>query len=147
MPFKFLHEHSTQVKHVSGTCICVAWTYDDFSTPTSDVGEMQVPGGSHTVRHASKRQRLSLLEVDDLFNPPSTSALFPALNPVTSHADATALSHHSLVAAYIDTIEVCGQQNQAGLFVWTSASLCARACKMSVVATLAELIVHVGIMT
>lgn len=67
---------------------------------------MQMYGAPQDMNHASKRQRLSLLDHDDLFNPPRTSLLFPALNPVTNHDDATVLSQHSLMAAYTDTMEV-----------------------------------------
>lgn len=75
---------------------------------------MQMSGAPHDMKHASKRPRLSLLHHDELFQTPRTSLLFPALNPITNHDDATVLSQQNLMAAYIDTIEVC---TQVGLLV------------------------------
>lgn len=71
-------------------------------------------GPANAMIPASKRQRLSLLDADDLFRAPRTSSLFPPLNPVGSHDEATALSQPSLAAAYIDTIKVSWLQTNAG---------------------------------
>ncbi|KAL3150998.1 hypothetical protein ABBQ38_012871 [Trebouxia sp. C0009 RCD-2024] len=70
-------------------------------------------GAPHDMKHASKRPRLSLLHHDELFQTPRTSLLFPALNPITNHDDATVLSQQNLMAAYIDTIEGLTEEEKA----------------------------------
>lgn len=85
-----------------------------MSKLTNPLGaRVQLSGASQQVTHATKRQRLCLVGTEDLFTVPARSLLFPTLNPVFSPEDGKALSGQSLVAAYLETMQVPCLQAQS----------------------------------